>query len=210
MRWSQCCGSESGSVGSVRTYVFGPSGSISTRYRSGSFYHQAKVVRKTLTPTVLWLLFDFLSLKDDVNGASKSNRQNKNNFLLLSWRSLTKRAGFGSGCGSEFECGSVSQRYGSAVPDPDPYQCHGSATQVGVILLFQYCTGIRFTLSMFCRVLTKSIFYFQPLPYNWCKNFLMGITGIIRIVIGSLRLRIETFFSPCDIQEKNAFSPPLM
>jgi hypothetical protein len=40
-------------------YVFGPSGSasgsISQRYgsESGSFYHQAKLVRKTLIPTVL-------------------------------------------------------------------------------------------------------------------------------------------------------------
>ncbi len=38
-------------------YVFGPpgseSGSISQRYGSGSFYHQAKIVRKTLIPTVL-------------------------------------------------------------------------------------------------------------------------------------------------------------
>jgi len=35
--------------------VFGPSGSgsISQRYGSGSFYHQAKLVRKTLIPTVL-------------------------------------------------------------------------------------------------------------------------------------------------------------
>ncbi len=56
-------------------HVFGPSGSgsISQRdgYRSGSssgsgsgsFYHQAKKVRKTLIPIVLWLLFDFFSLK---------------------------------------------------------------------------------------------------------------------------------------------------
>jgi hypothetical protein len=36
-------------------YVFGPpgSGSISTRYGSGSFYNQAKIVRKTIIPTVL-------------------------------------------------------------------------------------------------------------------------------------------------------------
>jgi hypothetical protein len=38
-------------------YVFGPfgSGSISQRYGSGSgsFYHQSKIVRKTLIPTVL-------------------------------------------------------------------------------------------------------------------------------------------------------------
>jgi hypothetical protein len=38
------------------------SGSVS-KSRSGSFYHQAKKVRKTLIPTALWLLFDFLSLK---------------------------------------------------------------------------------------------------------------------------------------------------
>ncbi len=36
-------------------YVFGPpgSGSFSKRYGSGSFYHQTKIVRKTLIPTVL-------------------------------------------------------------------------------------------------------------------------------------------------------------
>ncbi len=51
-------------------HVFGPpgfgSGSISQRYGagSGSVYHQAKIIRKTLIPTALWLLlFDFLSLK---------------------------------------------------------------------------------------------------------------------------------------------------
>jgi hypothetical protein len=64
-------------------YVFGPPGSgagpSSQRYGSRSFYHQAKIVRKTLIPTVLWLLFDFLSLKNDVNVPSKSNRQ-KNFF----------------------------------------------------------------------------------------------------------------------------------
>ncbi len=36
-------------------HVFGPpgSGSTSQRYGSGSFYHQAKIVRKPLIPTVL-------------------------------------------------------------------------------------------------------------------------------------------------------------
>jgi len=50
-------------------HVFGPPGSTSQRYGSGSgfFYHQAKIVRYTLIPTVLCLLFDFLSLKNDVN-----------------------------------------------------------------------------------------------------------------------------------------------
>ncbi len=46
-------------------YVFGPLGSgsrsISQRHGSGSgsFYHQAKIVRKTLIPTVLLILFNF-------------------------------------------------------------------------------------------------------------------------------------------------------
>jgi hypothetical protein len=37
------------------TYDFGPPGAVSQRYRSGSgsFYHQAKIVRKSLIPTVL-------------------------------------------------------------------------------------------------------------------------------------------------------------
>ncbi len=41
--------------------------SVSQRYVSGSFYHQAKIVKIPLIPTVLWLLYDFLSLKNDVN-----------------------------------------------------------------------------------------------------------------------------------------------
>ncbi len=108
-------------------HVFGPPGSesISKRYGSrsgsgsgsGSFYHQAKILRKTLIPTVLWLLLDFLSLKNDVNVPSKSNKQ-KNFleiiFLLAFWRSMRKIAGSGSE--------SISQRHGSANPDPDPHQ----------------------------------------------------------------------------------------
>ncbi len=39
-------------------------------------YHNAKIVRKTLIPTVLWLLLDFLYSKNDVNVPSKSNKQN--------------------------------------------------------------------------------------------------------------------------------------
>jgi hypothetical protein len=51
-----------------------------------SFYHQAKLVRKTektLKSLVLLLLYDFSSLKNDVNVASKRNKQKiieKNNF----------------------------------------------------------------------------------------------------------------------------------
>ncbi len=68
-------------------YVLEPSG-------SGSFYHKAKIVRKTLIPTVLLLLFDFLSLK---NVPPKSNKQKnfffKISFLLAPWRSMTKIGG---------------------------------------------------------------------------------------------------------------------
>ncbi len=43
--------------------VFGPpgsgSGSTSQRYGSGSFYHHAKIVRKTLIPPILWLFLNF-------------------------------------------------------------------------------------------------------------------------------------------------------
>jgi hypothetical protein len=44
------------------------------RDRSGSFYHQAKILRKSLVPTISWLLYDFLSLKNKVNVPSKSNK----------------------------------------------------------------------------------------------------------------------------------------
>jgi len=42
-------------------HVFGPpgSGSTSQRYGSGSFYHHAKIVRKTLIPSILWLFLTF-------------------------------------------------------------------------------------------------------------------------------------------------------
>jgi hypothetical protein len=48
--------------------VFG-SGSNSQRYGSGSgsFYHQAKIVRNTFLPTVMGLLFDLLYLKNVAN-----------------------------------------------------------------------------------------------------------------------------------------------
>jgi hypothetical protein len=64
--------------------VFGSPGSgsesISQRYGSGSgsFYHEAKLVRKTLISTVLGL--DFLPSENDVKVPLKSNIQ-KNFFL---------------------------------------------------------------------------------------------------------------------------------
>ncbi len=76
--FGQCCGPDPD--------VFGPpgfsSGTIRQRYGSGSgsgsFYHQAKIVRKTLIPTSLWLF----SLKNDVIYLQKA-----------SWRPMTKIAG---------------------------------------------------------------------------------------------------------------------
>ncbi len=98
-------------------HVFGPprseSESTIQRYGSGSgsgfFYHQAKLVRKPLISTVLWLLLNFLSLKNDVNVLSKSNEQKNFLFKLVFcwclWKSMTEIAGSGSASGS----GSISQ-----------------------------------------------------------------------------------------------------
>jgi hypothetical protein len=72
--------------------------------------HQAKMVSTTLIPTVLRLLYDFLSSKNDVNVPSKSIKPKK---IFSSRRSLTKMAGSGS----------ISQRYGSADPDTDSDSC---------------------------------------------------------------------------------------
>ncbi len=122
-------------------YIFGPPGSGSiiintdpalARIRIhhylygsgfGTFHHQAKIVWKTLIFTVLWLLYDFLSLKNDVNLPSKSNQQK--NFLWASWRPLTNRTG------------SRRRLYRSADPDPyqnvtDPQHCLWFRTQEGL------------------------------------------------------------------------------
>ena len=114
-------------------HVFGTSGSgsrsTSQRYgsKSGSFYHQAKIVRKTLVSTFLWLLYHFFSLKNDLNVPSKSNMRKKLfsiSFLLASWQSVMKIAGSRSESGS----GSISLRHGSADLDShqnvmDPQHC---------------------------------------------------------------------------------------
>jgi hypothetical protein len=59
------------------------------------------MVRKTLIPTVLGLLYDFLSSKNDVNVAPKCSKEKKNLVAVL--KVMKKIAGSGS----------VSQRYGS-------------------------------------------------------------------------------------------------
>ncbi len=73
---NQCLGSGSGLrlVGSVCFWASwihnSPSRSVSHKYgsSSGSFHHQAKIARKTFISTLLWLLYDFLSLKNDASG----------------------------------------------------------------------------------------------------------------------------------------------
>jgi hypothetical protein len=63
--------------------VFGPPGSGSTSQRygcgsgSGSFYQHAKNSKKNLDSYYFVTLFDFISLKNDVNVPSKSNKQKK-------------------------------------------------------------------------------------------------------------------------------------
>ncbi len=49
----------------IRIRVFGP----------GSFHHQANLVRKALISTVLWPIYDFLSLNNDVNVPSKISKK---------------------------------------------------------------------------------------------------------------------------------------
>ncbi len=86
--------------------------------------------------------FDFLSLKTDVNVASKSNKQKKLctkiSFLLASWRSMMKIAGSGS----------ISQRHGSADPDP-PLKCHGSAALLFTIHFRTFYDEYSFFLALF-------------------------------------------------------------
>ncbi len=104
-------------------HVFGPpgSGSTSQRYGSGSccgsgyesFYPHAKIVRKTLIPTFLWL---FVTLFDSF-------------WLFITFY---PNPGYGS------EYGSISQRHGSTDPDPDPpenvmdpqHWCRGTAPRL--------------------------------------------------------------------------------
>ncbi len=52
---AKVCFVYTGSVPDPEPYGFGPSGSGSQRYRSWSFHHQAKLLRKTFISIVLWL-----------------------------------------------------------------------------------------------------------------------------------------------------------
>ncbi len=99
-------------------------------------------------------LFEFLSLKNDVNVASKSHKQKKLcykiSFLLASWRSMTKKEGSGS----------INQRHGSADPDPpqnvmDPQHCS---------ILFHYLFSAIHSLKSGtrCRYLLSAILSSVP------------------------------------------------
>ncbi len=104
-------------------YVFWPpgSGSISTRYRSGIriLLSSCKISKKNIEVlflTVLWLLYDFLSLKKDVNVASKSKNQKNlglKSFLVSILKVTDKNSRIS---------GSVSQRCGSGDPGSHLYQ----------------------------------------------------------------------------------------
>ncbi len=148
MSVSQCSGSGSGSIWSVCFYPPGSlSGSVIYLYGSGSFHQQAKKWRKTLIPTVLWLLYDFLSLKNDANVPSKRNKHKnlelKKYFLLVSWRSLTKRAGSESGSGSFWH------KYGSKYELELPYAPYPQdvvqleLSMRGMIITLHCCTVLN-------------------------------------------------------------------
>ncbi len=96
----------------LQTCVFGPpgSGSTSQKYGSGSFYH-AKILIKTLILLFcdsFWLFIFEKWCKCTFEKYYAEKIVLKISFLLASWRSVTKLAGSGY----------ISQRHGSADPDP--------------------------------------------------------------------------------------------
>ncbi len=106
-------------------------------WASGSFYHHAKIVRKTLIPTILWLLTFYL-WKMMYMYLQKVIRRIFFIiiFLLASWRSMTKIAGSGS----------INQRHGSADPDPhqnvmDPQYCFQGSRSPPSPPSVNCCTG---------------------------------------------------------------------
>ncbi len=54
--------------------------------------HQAKIVRKTLITAVSGLLYDFLSLRNDVNVASKNKKQKNLIILNVNWTCMGKKS----------------------------------------------------------------------------------------------------------------------
>jgi hypothetical protein len=69
-------------------------------------------------------LVDFLSLKNNVNVPSKSNNQKKlcKKITVVFCCYLEGQWWKYTGSGSWPESGSINQRHGSTIPDPDPHQ----------------------------------------------------------------------------------------
>jgi hypothetical protein len=107
-------GPSSSGRGCKKTSKGKKAGSISQRYvyGSGSFYHQVKIIRKTLIPAVLWLL-----LKNYVNVPSKSNKLNFFKLVFVGVLKVTDE--------------NISQRHGSADPDPHQNIRYGPDTPLG-------------------------------------------------------------------------------
>ncbi len=109
-------------------------------------------------PTVLWLLLDFLCLKNYVNVPSKSNKQK--NFV----KTYMTKIGSGSG--------SINQRHGSRGSGSTP-KCHGSGSLKNNILASQttlancYEKTPRFT--TFSLVLIS--FFFPSSRRRWATPY---------------------------------------
>ncbi len=164
----QCSGS--GSVGFI---CFGPPG-------SWSFYYQAKIFLKNLDSycfvTSLWI-FIFEKLYTCSHVLSKIN---KLNFLLMSWRSLTKIVGSGFASGSE----SVSQRYGSA--DPDSCQNFIDPQHWFYNLIKYFCNqDSRFTILAKLPMLPNSITvpWWNFISPIFCNDFLKTEKSLVFLKI---------------------------
>ncbi len=129
----QCSGS-----GSTGSKCFGSPGSGFTSQMygsgSGSFYHQAKIVRKTwflLFCNFFWTFYLWKWRKCRV--PSKSNRQ-KNCIKNLFFVGLLKVNDETRGSGSTSGFGSICQRHVS--PDPDPHQN---------VMDPEHCSGVMYS-----------------------------------------------------------------
>ncbi len=111
-----------------RTHMFEPPGFGSG---SGSFHHQSKIVRKSLISTVLWLLHDFISWKNDVNEPSKVI--SKNIFCLLLEDPWQKEQ---------------DPWYGSA--DPDPYQTGTDPQHCPHVYILASCRQCCGSMTFWC------------------------------------------------------------
>ncbi len=127
-------------------------------YGSGSSHHQAKIVRKLLISSIFWFLCEFLSVKNDVKVPSKSTvisqKTKKFSCLLVSWRSLTKRAGSGAG----FEDPDLYQNL------TDPENCFKLFPEGGTIT--RYLTRI-FSLFNCGPKICKSFLFWNVLLFFW-------------------------------------------